>query len=379
MTDNQFCTIASFPYVPRALVLYHSLAAVCADFRLRVVCMDPAGKPLLDRLALPYLDTVDVADVEAFDPELYTAKRARTPTEYAWTVKPVACLHALEREPDLHMVTYLDSDLMFFHDPAPLFAELGDESVLITPYGFPPRREYWADIVGRYCTQLLAFRRTDEGIRVLRAWRDQCVDWCYQRLEDGKFGDQKYLDEWPERFSGVHALEHPGGIAGLWNMTSMWEGGDEVVGTPYALERRNGELKISGRPLIYYHYQYLRLYWGAKSRLVWPGVEVAKRLRFRVNYNRVTDARVPLIWRTERYALSDAERTWLWEPYVRRVADVLADIWAGGRSFTAGFDQLPPGAIAEELAQQTVARARRQPARVGRAVRSRVAGSTSSA
>jgi hypothetical protein len=54
---------------------------------------------------------------------------------------------------------------------------------------------------------------------VLHSWRDACNAWCYAREEEGKFGDQKYLDEWPTRFrNAVHVLRHLGGGIAPWNM-----------------------------------------------------------------------------------------------------------------------------------------------------------------
>jgi hypothetical protein len=159
---------------------------------------------------------VPLADFETAD--LLQVKPERSRGEYCWTCTSHAIRHALDIF-SLSEVTYLDADLFFYASPSVLFDEFdrAGASVLITPHRFTRRYDTsWR--AGIYCVQFITFRADTRGLRALDWWRERCLEWCHARVEDGKFGDQKYLDDWPTRFEGVHVLEHPGGGVAPWNV-----------------------------------------------------------------------------------------------------------------------------------------------------------------
>jgi len=88
----------------------------------------------------------------------------------------------------------------------------------------------------------------------LRWWRESCLDWCYARLEDGKFGDQKYLDDWPERFAGVHELQHLGGGVAPWNVYNydFYYKDEKIYGKEISTHK---EFNI-----IFFHFHHAKLY-----------------------------------------------------------------------------------------------------------------------
>ena len=52
---------------------------------------------------------------------------------------------------------------------------------------------------------------------MFNSWRKQCLEWCFYKLEDGKMGDQKYLDEWPDQYASCHIIENMGAGIAPWN------------------------------------------------------------------------------------------------------------------------------------------------------------------
>ena len=165
---------------------------------------------------------------------------------------------------EVDLVTYLDADLMFFSSPKAIYEELGDKSILVTEHRFPESLKD-QEVFGRFNVQCQVFRNDEVGLRCLRRWREQCLEWCYDRLEDGKFADQKYLNEWPELYGERLVIsKHPGVGVAPWNICSQ------------RLVLSEGEkLIIGGKPVVFYHFAGFRI---LSFCIVLLGAELGYRL-----------------------------------------------------------------------------------------------------
>lgn len=211
---NNYCTLFDSHYLSRGLAMYESLRANCPQCHLYIYAFDQLSHELLLKLNLECVTVIGLAEFE--DEKLLSVKPTRSVGEYCWTCTPSIIKHAIETY-DLEACTYLDADLYFFSDPSVLIDEMGSKSVLITEHRYTPEYDQSATS-GIFCVQFMTFKNNVQGMAVLNWWRNACIDWCYARFEDGKFGDQKYLDDWPSRFEGVHVLKHLGGGVAPWNV-----------------------------------------------------------------------------------------------------------------------------------------------------------------
>jgi hypothetical protein len=171
-----------------------------------------------------------IAPRELEDARLLAAKADRNAREYCWTLTSFAFDAVFERCPEAARVTYLDADLFFFDSPRPLFEELENAgaSILVTEHGYDPAYDK-SEIVGRFCVQFLTMDRSPRAAEVRRWWQERVLEWCYDRREPGRFGDQKYLDRWPELFGDrICVLSRKELALAPWNvrMESARHGGD---------------------------------------------------------------------------------------------------------------------------------------------------------
>lgn len=253
-----FCTLFDSRYLNRGLVTIRSLQQSCRDFHLYVVAFDDLAAEVLLSLQPANVTVIPLAQFE--DPELLAVKGTRSAGEYCWTCTPSIIKYVLDTYQTDHC-TYIDADMFFYSDPAVLIDEMGTKSVLITSHRYPARYQR-AELTGKYCVQFMTFKNTPQGLQVLEKWRKQCLEWCYARFEDGKFGDQKYLDTWTTEFpDAVHELQHPGGGMAPWNNIR------------YRFFRTENQLQAleleNNRPFtpVFYHFHQLKLLPGHKADL----------------------------------------------------------------------------------------------------------------
>jgi hypothetical protein len=242
---NYYVTLFDSNYLTRGLVMYRSLLRHAGEFHLWIICFDDLAHQLLQQLNLEKVTLVSLLEFE--DSELLKIKPQRTQREYCWTCTPSTLLYVLNTEPHVDTITYLDADLMFFSSPEPIFTEAKNASILLTEHRYLPEYDQSATS-GIYNVQFMMFRRNIEGLNALKWWRDRCIEWCYARCENGKFGDQKYLDDWKERFPGVHIVEHLGSGLAPWNAAQ------------YNLTKKGENIFVEEYPLIFYHFHALKIH-----------------------------------------------------------------------------------------------------------------------
>ena len=244
MLNRAYCTYFDHNYLPRGLPLYHSLQRHAPGARLWVLCLSEACHRALTALNLPNLVAVRLADFEAANPDVAATKPTRSVIEYFFTCSPAWILFVLDSEPDAEWVTYLDSDLFFFASPDPIYDEMKDAAFGIIPHRFSNGLESQYRF-GKYNVGWVSVRNRDDGVTVLRWWRERCIEWCYDHVdvEGDRFADQRYLDRMPKMFGGVHVIEHLGANLAPWSFADV------------KLEWHNGAVEIDRRyPLLFFHF-----------------------------------------------------------------------------------------------------------------------------
>lgn len=248
-----FCTLFDKNYLYQGMALYRSLVLHADEFTLYVLCMDSRSYVLLGNMRLPGLVPIKVEDL--LTPEIAGARARTTHGQFCWVCQPLICSYILERF-DCEMVTYLESDSIFFSSPEPLFDEMGSRSVTLVPHNYSRGHDY-RETSGIFCVQFNAFRNDAHARGVLAYWTECCFR--YNKSAPRAYPGQTTMDEWPSRFPCVAVLNHRGAGVAPWNVLD------------YQIEIRDGAPHVNGVPVVFYHYhQYGRVRGGAHDLGTYP-------------------------------------------------------------------------------------------------------------
>lgn len=242
-----FCTYLDSRYLSRGLALYRSLLRHVGDFELWILCFDQLAYDALKALQLANVRIVSLDEFERDDHELLAVKSTRSDVEYFFTCTPSWPLYVLARNEHIDVLGYLDADLFLFSSPESVYEELGAGSLLITAHDFPSdlkaKEQY-----GRFNVGLMLFRHDDYALSALSWWRERCLEWCYDRVEDDRFADQKYLDQWPALFPETRVMRDPAGAVAPWNWMN------------YEFSWDRDQVVVNGERLVTFHFQSVSLH-----------------------------------------------------------------------------------------------------------------------
>ena len=215
-----YCTYFDYNFAPFGLSLLESLSKYDSTSFVYVLCLDDNTFSLLGSLKFKNVKLIKVSNLEKAFPELSTAKANRSITEYYWTLTPYLLFYLVFLKKSCVQITYLDADQFFYSDPKVIFDEIGDSDVAIMPHRFPDSINSSSEH-GEFNVSWVTFRDSLNAQKCLEWWKSSCHKWCYAAGDETRYGDQKYLDEFPKRFKDIHIIQNIGAGVAPWNLVSF--------------------------------------------------------------------------------------------------------------------------------------------------------------
>ena len=240
-------TSAALNYLPKARLCLGSLRRFHPEFRLVYALADRLPEGLR-------LDEDSVDEVIAVEdlPEIGTPGWIfqHSIVELSTGIKG-AVLQRLLARPDCEGVLYFDPDMVLFSRLDDLVERMLASDIVLTPHQAKPEvslkrivdNEIGSLKWGIFNLGFLGVRNSGEGRAFADWWAHRLAHFCFDRLEQGLFTDQKWINHVPVFFDGVSILREPRFNVATWNVTTR-----AVTGTaPDAV-------LVDGKPLGFYHF-----------------------------------------------------------------------------------------------------------------------------
>ena len=236
--NRAYCTYFDSHYLAQGITMLRSLQQYDPHAPIHVLTFDDLCTLVLNDIFMGTVRVTRLQTLRARFPALGALSGRARWAVYA-THKPAFASFTLETA---DAVTFIDADTWFFADPEPMYREIGNASIGLSPHRFPAAKT-GLKVYGLYNAGCIFWRGDATGRQCLTDWSGDCIEWCDERLPgDGRFMNQGYLNCWPERYPGVHVIEHPGVNLAPWNLDG------------HRLAHGAGGVMVDDAPLIFYHF-----------------------------------------------------------------------------------------------------------------------------
>ena len=247
MSDESiiYVTLFDHNYAVKGVTMVRSFLEYNPKSSIKILCLDIQTNIILNdlfqddsRIELFTLSDLDVTTINSI-------LGNRTYQEFCWSLASIFSNFVLLKFSN--SVIYLDSDIYFFRDIKPILREIKGSSIAATPHRFSNHLEH-LQVVGNFNVQFVYFKNDFIGYEVSTEWAKQCIANCSIDQENGVFGDQKYLDEWPNKYSSsFKSIECIGAGLAPWNFDQ------------YKILKMSDDFTVDQIPLIFFHFHGLLL------------------------------------------------------------------------------------------------------------------------
>jgi hypothetical protein len=189
-----FVTYCTRDYILHALTSLESALEMHADSKANLICVDYI-QDLLHR-KIKVHERIQLISLNEFPKtaKLYSEfLQSRTKFESLISIKPELILELCKSTPENEFVIYHDTDVIFFSSLDEYSGFKSYHSVYFFEHLYSSEKENYP--YGKYNAGLLVLRNDILTRKFLENWSRKCNEWCFLRVENGRYADQKYLEE----------------------------------------------------------------------------------------------------------------------------------------------------------------------------------------
>jgi hypothetical protein len=253
-------------YLSRAIMMIKSIRAFDSEIELAVICYDILSMRYCDSISKQYNLIVyfdkDIP-IQGLSTEVILN---RSRAEYIWGRKSEIACFLLETH-KVSFICYVDADIYFFQPPSKILDKQHQFDMSFLSHDFVKYENNFVSshIAGHWSAQWVFFKNSSLGKVYSKMWSSMCGFWCGENPEDGRYGDQKYL-EYFQANEGVFGIEKSGGC-GPWNVNQY--AFDDIIFYHFhgfRLLPRSNYFQIGPYRIAIEHIQ--RIYWPYLSELI---------------------------------------------------------------------------------------------------------------